>query len=183
MGTGHLILGKISDYLTGQVIADTHDERFRQAIAKLLVEEKGFDKSDIRSRHPLTLTVDGKTGLVYVDFIISINNQAKMMIMYAPGSLVTRQRPTLAAARIVYDHVIPVAVISNGLDAIVMDAVSGKTIGEGFFAIPNKHKLLAENAHATLQTISERQQAHEKRILFAMEVLTQQECHEFTCSL
>jgi hypothetical protein len=42
MGTHHLILGKTTDFLTGQSLADTHDERVRQKIAQFLVNQKGM---------------------------------------------------------------------------------------------------------------------------------------------
>jgi hypothetical protein len=183
MGTSHLILGKTSVYLTGQVIADTHDERIRQAISKLLVDLKGFGKSDIQTRQTLKVTVDQKTGLVPVDFIISLNDKICMIIMYGPGSLVTRQRPTLAAARLLEYYVVPFAVITNGKDALIMDTASGKIIGEGLESIPDKQQIQKKMAYIALQRISDQQQEKEKRILFAMEVLTRQECSEYTCSL
>jgi hypothetical protein len=183
MGTGHLILGKTSDYITGRTIPDTHDERIRQAIAKLLVEVKGFHKNDIMVRQTLSLTVDQKTGFVHIDFTIKINDKICMIIMYGPGSLVTRQRPTLATARLLEDYVIPFAVITNGKDATVMDAKSGKVIGEGLESIPDKQQLQEKMKCITLQRIADNQREKEKRILFTMEVLTQQECTEYTCPL
>ena len=44
MAGHHLILGEITDFITGKTIEDTHDERYRQKIAKFLVNEKGYDK-------------------------------------------------------------------------------------------------------------------------------------------
>ena len=38
----HLILGELDDLITGESIKDTHDERYRQRIARLLVDEKGY---------------------------------------------------------------------------------------------------------------------------------------------
>jgi hypothetical protein len=183
MGTGHLILGDTFDYITGRVVPDTHDERIRQAIAKLLVDVKGFDKNDIVVRQQLALTVDQMTGFIHVDFTIQMKDKTCMMIMYGPGSLVTRQRPTLAAARLFRDYVIPFAVITNGKGAIVMDTASGKNIAEGLAAIPSKQQLLEKTNHMDYLRISENQREKEKRILFVMDVLTHQECSDYTCSL
>ena len=41
MSTSHLVLGEMTDYLTGRPILDTHDERARQHVARFLVEESG----------------------------------------------------------------------------------------------------------------------------------------------
>ena len=40
MNGHHLILGELDDFVTGQRLADTHDERYRQRLSRLLVEEK-----------------------------------------------------------------------------------------------------------------------------------------------
>jgi hypothetical protein len=183
MGTGHLILGDTTDYITGRTIPDTHDERIRQTIAKLLVDVKGFDKTDILVRQQLTVTVDQVAGLIHVDFTIQMKDRTCMMIIYGPGSLVTRQRPTLAAARLFRDYVIPFAVITNGKSAIIMDTSSGKNIAEGLAAIPSKQQLFEKTNRMEFMRISELQREKEKRILFAMDVLTHQECSDYTCSL
>jgi hypothetical protein len=183
MGTGHLVLGETTDYITGRMIPDTHDERIRQAVSNLLIEVKGFQKTEVQTRQTLTLTVDQKTGLIPVDFIIRLSDKACMIIMYGPGSLVTRQRPTLAAARLMDDHVIPFSVITNGMDAITMESESGRIIGEGLETIPTREELAKKMKHVVLQRISDDRREKEQRILFAMEVLTQQECSEYTCQL
>jgi len=38
------ILGKTLDFITGREITDTDDERYRQKLARILVEKKGYDK-------------------------------------------------------------------------------------------------------------------------------------------
>ena len=73
MGTRHLVMGELTDYLTGQTLPDTHDERLIQDISRFLVEGKRFSRNDIISRKKMSLTVDGKTGSVTVHFIIYID--------------------------------------------------------------------------------------------------------------
>jgi len=34
----HLILGELDDLITGERVKDTHDERYRQKIARLLID-------------------------------------------------------------------------------------------------------------------------------------------------
>ena len=36
----HLILGELIDFITGETLQDTHDERYLQKLARLLVEQK-----------------------------------------------------------------------------------------------------------------------------------------------
>ena len=40
--THHMIYGSLVDYVTGEPLVDTDDERYRQKLARLLVEERGF---------------------------------------------------------------------------------------------------------------------------------------------
>ena len=46
MAGHHLILGELRDTLTNEILPDTHDERLRQGIASLLVEEKSASLAD-----------------------------------------------------------------------------------------------------------------------------------------
>jgi len=58
MGTGHLIMGKLTDHLTGRTLPDTHDEQLIQKISRFLVEEKGYSKNDILSRRKMDLVAE-----------------------------------------------------------------------------------------------------------------------------
>jgi len=50
MNSGHLILGELVDFITGETIEDNLDERYRQKLAQLLVEKKDYNKNEIKSR-------------------------------------------------------------------------------------------------------------------------------------
>lgn len=183
MGTSHLIMGATTDFITGNTVPDTHDERIIQKISRFLVEEKYFSKNEIGTREKLFLTVDGKTGTVMVHFVIRIDGQPFAVIMYGPGSIVTRQRPTLATARLLTPEITPVAVITNGTDALIMDTVSGKVTGKNLDSLPDREgaaRLLTDYQSAA---ISREQRKKEERILFTMEVLTHKECSDFVCRL
>lgn len=183
MGTSHLILGALTDVVTGKTLPDTHDERILQRIARFLLEEKGFFREDILPRQKLNLTVDGKTGVVTVHFILCPGSLCAAAILYGPGSVVTRQRPALAAARLIGPAIPLVCVITNGEAAIVMETVSGKTIGQGLAALPSREEALLLFQNTKPQALSPERREKEERILFAMEVLTAKECADFTCRL
>ena len=182
MGRHHLVLGELSDYITGQKKVDTHDERARQMIARLLVDDKGYDRQDITTDTILPVTVDGDTGRVRVDFIIRLNGRALMTIVYGPGAIVSRQRPALAVARLMEPYIIPYAVISNGREAHIMDSHTGKVIAEGLEAVFSKTELLGRMDRLAFRPMPEGRVEKEQRILFCMEVLSERECDEFTCN-
>ncbi|MDY6824810.1 MAG: type I restriction enzyme HsdR N-terminal domain-containing protein [Thermodesulfobacteriota bacterium] len=182
MGRDHLVLGETTDFMTGETITDTHDERARQSIARLLVNEKGYDKTDIDTRVIMPVSVDGDTGRVRVDFVVRENGRAVMVVNFGPGDIVSRQRPTLAVARLLADHVIPCAVITNGQDAYTMDTATGKVIGKGLAEIPARQQIREWIEGLSLEPLSEDRADKERRILFFMEVLAERECDDFTCN-
>lgn len=183
MSTHHLILGQTVDYITGHTIVDTHDERARQKIARFLVEEKGYLKDDIEVRRDIPLTVDGDSGTARVDFVIRVAGKVFAIIIFGPGSLVSRERSTLAAARLVESYAVPVAVVTNGKDAEVLETRSGHVIAQGLEAIPSKEQALERIRTLTFERLPEKRLEKERRILYVFDVLSERECDEFTCSL
>ena len=183
MSTHHLILGETVDYITGQRIVDTHDERARQKIARFLVEEKGYSKDDIEVRQEISLDVDGNRATSKVDFVLRLNDKAFAIIIFGPGSLVSRERSTVAAARLVESYEVPFAVVTNGKDAEVLETRSGRVIAEGLEAIPSKEEALEKIRKLSFEKVPEKRLEKEKRILYVFDVLAERECDEFTCTL
>jgi len=183
VSTHHLILGETVDYITGRTIVDTHDERVRQKIARFMVEEKGYSKKDIEVGREIPLNVDGDRGTVRVDFVIRIDGKALAIIIFGPGSLVTRERSTLAAARLIESYAVPFAVVTNGEDAEVMETKSGHVIAQGLEAVPSKQEAVERIRTLTFEKVPGKRLEKEKRILYVFDVLAERECDEFTCSL
>lgn len=183
MMTHHLILGKTVDYITGQTIVDTHDERARQKIARFLVEEKGYSREDIEVRREIPLEVDGNKATSKVDFVLRLDGKAFAIIIFGPGSLVSRERSMLAAARLVESYEVPFAIVTNGEAAEVLETRSGRVIAEGLEAIPSKDEALGKIATLTFRKLSEKRLEKEQRILYVFDVLAERECDEFTCNL
>lgn len=179
----HLILGERVDFITGEVLKDTHDERYRQKIARLLVNQKGYAKTDIEPRRALLVQADDKRAVLKVDFIIRLAQRVSMVIKYGPGSLVTRRRSVLAASRLIAAYQVPVAVITNGQDAEVISGPTGEVIATGLDAIPDKQDLKRRVSEANFKPISQQQAEMESRILYCYEVDDSCECDEDICRL
>lgn len=163
----HLVMGELVDFLTGKALDDTHDERYRQKIARHLVEGLGYDKSDIEANKNVTLHTLGRKGDVLVDFLVYRQSRAVMMIKYAPGSLVTRRLSTLALSRLVFDYRIPFVVVTNGNDAELISGENGKVKGQGMDAIPGPDHPLITALPDTFETVSEKMAAQAQKIAFA----------------
>ncbi len=181
MGTHHLILGKTTDYLTGKSVTDTHDERARQEIVKFLVTEKGFEKSEILSRLQLSLALDGQKGTVPVDFLLKPAGKPLIIILFRPGSLVSRRRVALAAARLIENRIIPYAAVTNAEDAEILETSTGKLISSGLQGIFSRSQAIEMLEGMDFRAMADHRREKEKRILFAMEVLSQKECDDYTC--
>jgi len=179
----HLILGKTIDYITGEEIVDTEDERARQKTARFLVDEKGYSKHDVEVRRKIQLNVDGNRATSRVDFVVRVDGKAFAVIIFGPGSLVSRERSTLAAARLVESYEVPFAVITNGEAAEVLETSSGSVIAEELQAIPSKQEAQQQIQALAFEKVSDKRLEKEQRILYAFDVLAERECNEFTCSL
>ena len=182
--SGHkLILGELVDFISGETLAHTHDERYRQKIARLLVNRKGYLKADIEPRKELMVEADAKKAILKIDFVITLSDRVGMVIKYGPGSLVTRRRSVLAVSRLIAPRQVPIAVVTNGEDAEIMNGTTGEILARGLDSIPAKPDLETIMARETLMPISEKQAEMESRILYCYEVDDSCACDDSICRL
>jgi hypothetical protein len=183
MSGHHLILGKLSDVLTGETLDDTLDERYRQKIARLLVEGKGYQPQDIEPRRELMLQADSRRAVIRIDFVVRIHGKSAMVIRFGPGSLVSRERPALAVSRLVEAYQVPVAVVTNGEDAEILEGETGKVVGRGLDAVPARAELAERVRRYNFPDISRERAAMESRIAYCYEVDGACPCDDTICRL
>nr|WP_181448027.1 type I restriction enzyme HsdR N-terminal domain-containing protein [Dissulfurirhabdus thermomarina] len=166
-----MVYGTLRDYLTGEELPDTDDERFRQAIARMLVEEKGFAREEITPRCRIETLFAGRFVTSRIDFVVRVADRPVMVVRYGPGSLVTRERAAVAAARVLDPEVrIPFAVVTNGRDAEVLDTATGKVIGTGLSAVPTRAEISGRLPSIRFEPFPEDRRERELRILNAYDV-------------
>jgi hypothetical protein len=183
MNGHHLILGELTDFITGATLKDTHDERYRQKIARLLIRQLGYLKADIEPRKALVAKADSKKAVLKIDFTITLDKKTCMVLKYGPGSLVTRRRAVLAVSRLIVPYQVPVAVITNGQDAEIINGTSGEVTASGLESIPSKADLTKIATGETFAPISDQQAEMESRILYCYEVDDRCECDDDICRL
>ncbi|MFH0730815.1 MAG: type I restriction enzyme HsdR N-terminal domain-containing protein [Pseudomonadota bacterium] len=183
MNGHHLILGTLVDFITGEIVDDTLDERYRQDLAHLLVEQKGYFKANIRSRQSIVVTAGQNRACLPLDFQVVVSSVIGMIIKYGPGSIVTRHRPALALSRLSAPYQIPVVVVTNGQTADILDGGTGKIISNGLESIPSKDRLREIVAEASLLAISKKRFDLESRILYAYEIDGACPCDDTICKL
>jgi hypothetical protein len=169
------------DYVTGESLVETHDERYRQAIARLLVEEKGFQREDLQPRVSVDIETAGKQARVRLDMVIRLEGKIGMLVKYGPGSLTTRHQVALAYSRLLADDQVPFSVVTNGEDADILDNATGDVIARGLDGIFSRERLKDCLRTHDMVPVSLRQRDMAARILYAYEVDGRCPCDDSVC--
>ncbi|MBU1194827.1 MAG: type I restriction enzyme HsdR N-terminal domain-containing protein [Proteobacteria bacterium] len=130
----------IKDFITGKAVRNIGAEATRQAFEKFLVIEKGYDKTDIRVDEPITVQFKGEDYDSSIDLIVFCKEKAMMAITCVAGSIGSYEREILAGARLIYQYQIPFAVSTDAVNAVILDTLTGKTIGSSLEDIPSKSR-------------------------------------------
>ena len=130
----------ITDFVTGIAKPNVGAEENRQMVERYLVNDRGYLKEDIQVDSDIELSIAGETYRSQVDLVVTVDGGQTpvMVIKCAAGSLGSREREVLAASRLLARYQIPLAVVSDGKTAVVLNTVSGKKLAEGLDAIPTK---------------------------------------------
>jgi hypothetical protein len=179
----HLVLGELVDYITGETLKDTHDERYRQTLARRLIDEKGYSKGQITPRVAVFTRAGDKCAIIPIDLQVSHGDRVCMIIKYGPGSLVTRRRPALAASRLIAPYQVPVVVVTNGESAEILDGANGQVHAIGLDSIPSRAELARQILSASFAPISKHRAEMESRILYAYDVDDSCPCDDTICRL
>ncbi len=168
----HLIYGTLVDYLNGEELTDTDDERIRQKLCKMMVAEKGYPRDSLTPRLKIETLFSRCFVVSTIELVISLKNRQVMILRYGPGSLVSRERAAIAAARVLFpDYRIPLAVVTNGEDAELLDTRTGKICGYGLDSIPDYSTALTMLEHLEfLPPLDAVRRERELRILNAFDV-------------
>jgi len=163
---------KIRDILNEE-LQDGEDlaNEARKMIGYLLREKKGYSREDVRAGLAFEVQLGAETAWSSADFLVSIDGKMAMIIKCAAGSLDSRERQAVAAARVITSPPLPVAVVADPVTAEVLDVASGKVTGEGFGAIPTKEQLQDIVAAKAMQPIDPKRLEKEKRILLAFDAI------------
>ncbi len=154
----------IIDFITGKPRPNAGAEANRQTVERLLVEAKGYEKEQIEVDAAITLDMGSERYQSTVDLVVRVHGKRFMIIKCAPGALASREREVIAAARLMETYQIPLAVACDGQNAIVWDTVSGKCLGEGLSAIPDREQTLAAFDAAALTPLDEQRLARQMLI-------------------
>ena len=118
----------------------------------MMVEELGYGKEDLEPRCYIETLFSSQFVRSTIELTVSLKERGKKFLVnrYAPGSLVSRERAAIAAARVLEKgYQIPLAVVTNCRDAELLDTATGKVLATGMEAIPSRSQ--AEEMFADLE--------------------------------
>lgn len=162
----------ITDYISGTEIPDTTYEDLRQALARLLVEDKKYPKSCVRPKHAVEYDIDGQPLSASIDIaVFSEDGRPLLALFFCPGEIGSFVRESLAAARVHMPEPFPVIAVTDSMDITVVATSSGETLGSGFNAVPRWPDLESLVAHHPMPPLSETRLRGERRILHAYDGL------------
>jgi hypothetical protein len=154
----------ITDFITGKSVPSVGAEANRQEVEKILVEKKGFSKSDIEVDVDIDLVIAGSPYHSQIDLVVSVAEKRVIVIKCAAGSLGSREREVVSAARLLDVYQIPFALVSDGNTAILLDTISGKILKKGIEAIPSKEEVLKNLQEIEFLPVSEKKIEREKLV-------------------
>lgn len=127
----------ITDYLTGLEIMDTTYEDLRQALAKMLVEDRKYPRECIRPKYELSFAVNGEPHSVAIDLAVFGERMEPLAaLFFCPGEVGTFVRESLAAARIHLPAPFPLVMVTDSMELQLVETKTGEVLGQGFHAVP-----------------------------------------------
>ncbi len=143
----------------------------RKTIEYLLLEKKGYQRSEVRKNIVFEVVLGTEAVSSSVDFLVTIEGRKTMVIKCASGSLSSRERQAVAAARLLDSPPVPIAVVADPVNAEVLDVATGRVTGEGFGAIPLRDQIITMLPEKEPKPLTPERIEKEKRILLAFDAI------------
>ncbi len=150
----------------------------RQAIREYLTQVKGYLDEEIEEGTEFEIKVDEVSVGVSVDYILKRLGRRFAVIKCSPGALESRDRHLISFARVVDSYQIPIAVVTDGSQARILDVISGKLVAEGLASIPSGAEADEIVRSMKLVPCPAERIVREKRILLAFDAI---KCTEESC--
>ena len=176
--------GTLRDYLTGDEIDETTFEEFRQALARLLVEEKGYPKDRIKGKVKLTYEVDGEEFDRPLDYVVyDASGKPIFVIIFCAGEVGSYERETVCAARLIEGGPVSYALVTDTMDASLIEVGNGEVIARSMQAVPDYDELLEMVAKADVKPLTDEEREKRTRVFHAYCGFIYGKCCSESCSI
>jgi hypothetical protein len=139
-------------------------DRIRQKVLLALIR-LGYDEGSMRLDESLVLDTEEGELRVPIEILVSLNRDPILLVKCVRGNLGTRERASVALARLLKDRPIPFAIVANESDAVVFDTITGQAVGHGYGAFPAPEEASERIPKARAFVIPSDRREKEKRIL------------------
>ncbi|MFH1912703.1 MAG: type I restriction enzyme HsdR N-terminal domain-containing protein [Pseudomonadota bacterium] len=176
--------GTLRDYLSGAEIDETTFEEFRQALVRLLVEEKGYPRERIKAKVGLTYRVEGEEFERPLDYVV-FDDQGRpiFIILFCAGNVGSFERETVCAGRLIEGGPVPYALVTDTMTASLMDVGTGEVMATGMAALPDWDTLQAMVARVTVKPLTDEQRERQTRVFHTYCGFLFGTCCSESCSL
>ena len=176
--------GTLRDYLSGEEIDETTFEEFRQLLVRFLVEEKGYPKDRLKAKVSLAYCVDGEDYERPIDYVLYDEQGTPIfIIMFCAGNVGTFERETVCAARLIEGGPVPYALITDTMDAALMDVKTGECVARSMDAVPDYTVLLDMIANVDMKPLTDEQREKQTRVFHTYCGFIYGTCCSESCSL
>lgn len=160
--------GAIRDYLTGEALQRTTYEDLRQALARWLVEERGYAPDTLVPRYPVRYEAGGETRTREADIALLLpGGTPGMFLVFCAGQVGTYVREVRVLARLALPEPCPLVMVTDTREAELVSVRNGAVLGEGLKALPGREAMIALAREHALALPSGEQREKESRILHA----------------
>ncbi len=171
----------IRDYLTGEELEETSYEIYRQALARLLVEERGYPLQSVTAKAGVCFPIDGQEYTRMVDLVASdAEGRPLLLVIFCSGEPGSYIREAVAAARL-YQPPVPLALTTDTKSAALIAVATGEELSKGMRAVPFYEQLAGLAAAHPISQLTPERAGGEARILYAYSELLSGGCCQGAC--
>jgi type I restriction enzyme M protein len=138
---GEVSRGYIKDYVTGKLLPDTPEERVRQKIEHLLVDQLGYGKFEIDVEKEIEVSIGRRKFSPRADLVVRVGVLPIMVIeTKAPEEDITIYRDQAKSYAKVHKPPVPIVVLTNCTDTEVWNVPDDKIIAQSISGILPRDK-------------------------------------------
>ena len=139
-------------------------DRIRRKVIEAL-KKAGYDEAWMKQDESFVLATEEGELRIPIEVLVYVDDKPALLVKCVRGNMATRERPSLALARLLTESLIPFAIVTTEREAVVFDTITGKTVGRGYGAFPSPKEAEQRLRDSSGVQIPPAQREREKRIL------------------
>ena len=140
----------------------------RDLIRRKVIEalkRSGYDEGSMKQDESFILDTEEGELSIPIEVLVYLDRKPALLVKCVRGNMATRERPSLALARLLTEKPIPFAIVATDREVVVFDTMTGKTVGRGYGAFPSPEEAKQRLRDSSDFRIPPAQREREKRIL------------------